>query len=124
MGAVVDFSVLNTLIFLAGWSDDAGKLYANVVSTGAAILSNFIWNRLWTFPGARKRGKGKQLAQFATVAVTGLVLNTAIFYLSNRFVYELFVSETLAIQFAKMTAIGLVLFWNFSLNRLWTYRGL
>ena len=27
-------------------------------------------------------------------------------------------------NFAKALAIGMVLFWNFSANRLWTYRGL
>jgi putative flippase GtrA len=27
-------------------------------------------------------------------------------------------------NFAKAFAIGVVLFWNFTANRLWTYRGL
>jgi putative flippase GtrA len=25
---------------------------------------------------------------------------------------------------AKITAIGVVLFWNFGINRIWTYRGI
>ena len=31
---------------------------------------------------------------------------------------------TASYNFAKLIAIGVVLFWNFFANRLWTYRGL
>ncbi|RME50952.1 MAG: GtrA family protein [Caldilineae bacterium] len=123
-GAVVDFSVLNALIFLAGWSSTQGKLFANIISTSVAIVSNFTWNRLWTFPESRSRKKRYQLVQFTIVNLIGLAINTGIFYVADHYIYEPFVSTNLAIQLAKATAIGIVLFWNFGANRLWTYRGL
>ncbi|MFQ5613262.1 MAG: GtrA family protein [Anaerolineae bacterium] len=133
IGAIIDFSILNVLIFWANWHYpipwrntifDAGVIAANIVSTGMAILSNFTWNRLWTFPESRSRRKRYQLVQFTIVNLVGLLLNTAIFYLSYQFAFSPFLSKTISVQLAKAFAIGLVLFWNFFGNRIWTYRGL
>lgn len=141
LGALIDFGILNFLIFSLGWSSNLGKVLANIISTSVAIISNFTWNRLWTFPESRSRRKRVQLVQFTLVNLIGLAINTAIFYITDNFVYipllqlaifhpnGLFIlaplePETLAIQLAKATAIGIVLFWNFGANRLWTYRGL
>lgn len=136
VGTVVDFGVLNLLIQLAGLS----KLWANTCSFTAAVISNFVWNRLWTFPESRERPLLSQLSQFALVNVVGLAINQAIFLGLDRFVLgeagmlaasmsslasALGVAHfTLAFNLAKAVAIMIVLFWNFGANRLWTYRGL
>jgi putative flippase GtrA len=122
LGAVIDFSVLNLLIFGAGWNSDLGTLLANVVSTSAAILSNFFWNRLWTFSDAQDPSAGKQLTKFVLVSLSGLVINTAIFFVTYHLILTPILPAGIAVQLAKVTAIGLVLFWNFNLNRLWTFR--
>jgi len=124
IGAVVDFGVLNALIFIVGWATPTGKILANIISTSVAIVSNFTWNRLWTYPESRGRKKRVQLVQFTIVNLVGLVINTGIFYLADHFLYSQFFPANIAIQLAKATAIGIVLFWNFGANRLWTYRGL
>ncbi|MEM7034515.1 MAG: GtrA family protein [Chloroflexota bacterium] len=140
-GAIIDFTLLNILIFGFGLNTDLGKIIANIISTSTAILSNFTWNRLWTFPESRTRKRSTQLVQFTVVNLIGLGINTFIFAVADNLIYNpLFLTpffqnngefifapltpETLAIQMAKATAIGLVLFWNFGANRLWTYRGL
>jgi len=46
LGAVIDFGGLNLLILTFGFS----KILANTCSFTVAVISNFIWNRLWTFP--------------------------------------------------------------------------
>lgn len=120
-GAVVDFSVLNLLIFGFGWNTSSGMLAANVISTTAAIISNFFGNRFWTFPGARNHSGGIQLMQFVLVSIVGLVINSFIFYLANEYVYSQYFSTTIAVQLSKATAIGVVMFWNFGANRLWTF---
>jgi putative flippase GtrA len=141
LGAIIDFGVLNLLIFGLGLDTSIQKIIANIISTSVAIVSNFTWNRLWTFPESRSRKKRYQLVQFTLVNLIGLVINTGIFSLTDHFLYlpllnsstffngnsfllAPFTPETLAIQLAKATAIGIVLFWNFGANRLWTYRGL
>ena len=119
IGAIIDFAFLNLLKGYFGWP----LLYANTVSVSVAILSNFIWNRLWTFPESRSRKKRKQLPQFALVNVVGLIINNLIVVgLDALFVPLL--GEPLSYNVAKMFAIGVVLIWNFGINRLWTYRGL
>jgi putative flippase GtrA len=119
IGAIIDFTLLNLLKGYLGWP----LLWANTVSVSVAILSNFIWNRFWTFPESRSRKKRKQLPQFALVNVVGLIINNLIVVgLDALFVTHL--GEPLSYNVAKMFAIGVVLIWNFGVNRLWTYRGL
>ena len=46
IGFVIDFGTLNLLVLLAGLD----VLVANTISFSLAVLSNFTWNRLWTYP--------------------------------------------------------------------------
>lgn len=118
LGAVVDFGVLNLLILGVGMP----KFLANTFSFTAAALSNFIWNRVWTFPESRQRPLGRQLAQFFAVSVGGYAINQALFLSLDRWVFAGW--GPLGYNLAKAIAIVVVLFWNFGINRLWTYRGL
>ncbi len=120
LGAVVDFGVLNIMILGFGWTD----FFANLVSVSCAIVSNFTWNRLWTFPESRERPLHTQFGQFALVNLVGLAINQFVFLSANAFVFSRFVGSPLNYNLAKATAIVVVLFWNFGANRLWTYRGI
>ena len=136
IGAVVDFVVLNIMkltfeaVRLGGGWDVAMQPHqiqlvaANAISFSAAVLSNFTWNRLWTFPESRERPLVTQLIQFTIVNVLGLVINTVILVVMDRYVFQLFFDERLSYNLAKAIAIGVVLFWNFGINLLWTYRGI
>ncbi|GAB4440736.1 MAG: hypothetical protein Kow0031_22690 [Anaerolineae bacterium] len=119
LGAIIDFGLLNLLKGYFGWP----LLLANTVSVSVAIISNFVWNRLWTFPESRRRKKRKQLPQFALVNFIGLVINNLIVVGLDAILQPLF-GEPLSYNLAKAVAIGIVLLWNFGANRLWTYRGL
>ena len=86
---------------------------------------------MWTFPESRKRNARGQLAQFAIVSVIGLGINQIVFltvhHALEAFWIDFFgpdVGFVVSYNFAKLFAIGVVLFWNFTANRLWTYRGL
>ena len=76
LGMVIDLTMLNVLHGLLGWH----LLVANSISFSAAVVSNFTWNRLWTFPETRHRPVASQLAQFATVSVIGLGLNNLVLW--------------------------------------------
>ncbi|MCD6291640.1 MAG: GtrA family protein [Anaerolineae bacterium] len=119
VGMVVDLSILNSLVKLTGWP----LLYANSVSFSTAVLSNFTWNRLWTFPESRDRPIRTQLPQFALVNVIGLVINNIVLLTAYHFV-RTWIPDPWNYNLSKMFAIGVVLFWNFGANRVWTYRGL
>jgi len=45
---------------------------AGTISFIAAITSNFIWNRYWTYPDSRSKPVPHQLAQFVVINVMGL----------------------------------------------------
>jgi putative flippase GtrA len=118
VGTVVDFSILNVLILLFDFS----KFWANTCSFTAAVVSNFVWNRLWTFPESRERKLVPQLVQFALVSLGGYAINQTIFLgLDSLYLH---VWGTLGYNISKAIAILVVLFWNFGVNRVWTYRGI
>ncbi len=121
IGALVDLTVLNLLVQLAGFA----PLWANPFSVGAAIISNFTWNRLWSFPESRQRALWPQFGKFAAINMAGLLINQVIMGLVLHAVTpRLGLTAPLDYNVAKAAAIGIVLFWNFTINRVTTYRGL
>ena len=125
-GALVDFSVLNLLTSIFKMS----SVYASVFSFIAAVISNFSWNRLWTFPESRSKKVSKQIMQFAMVSVIGLLIRTPVFaYLESLFtdiftsmsVNLLFEPNVVAQNLALALVIGIVMVWNFVVNRFWTF---
>ena len=127
-GSVTDFTVLNILIQVFGVSLFIG----NAVSFTAAVCQNFILNRLWTFPESRQRNAGRQMVQFTIVSLIGLAINQVVFLGVHKLLEPYWMdwvanpklAFTLSYNFAKLIAIGVVLFWNFFVNRMWTYRGI
>lgn len=129
IGMVVDLTVLNVLYRLVlpalvpGLSDGVRLIVANSISFTVAVLSNFTWNRLWTFPESRQRPLGAQLVQFAIVNVIGLAINNLVLWLVFQVTQQI-LPDPFNYNVAKILAIGVVLFWNYGANRLWTYRGI
>ena len=133
IGAVIDFGTLNLLVQIAAFP----KVLANSCSFTAAVISNFIWNRLWVYPETRNDPLTKQFVQFFFVNVAGLAINTMIFYGSDQWLLgeagllagpmsalALSIGMShfdLAYNAAKILATAVVLFWNFFVNRLWTF---
>jgi putative flippase GtrA len=131
VGAVIDFTLLNVSLHVIenslGWNllpvINGNLMLANTISVSAAIVSNFTWNRLWTFPESRSRKKRTQLPQFALVNFIGLIINNIIVVGADALLIS-HIGEPWSYNVAKAIAIIIVLFWNFGANRLWTYRGL
>jgi putative flippase GtrA len=131
IGAVVDFGTLYLLHVVVGLP----IVLANTCSFTAAVLSNFAWNRYWTYPDSRSKPIRTQLLQFFAVNVAGWGINTGILVLLDGPCVALvgnlgprLVSLTdpeliykLGYNLAKAIATGVVLFWNFFVNRYWTY---
>lgn len=135
IGAIVDFGTFNLLNSILGLR----SLVASVLSFIAAVTSNFIWNRFWTYPDSRSKPVRHQALQFAIVNTIGLFIRTPVFALSEMpmiriaerlllilpsSIYSQYTSQ---IQFvigrnlALAVAVVVVLFWNFGVNRIWTY---
>lgn len=119
IGMVVDLIVLNLLHGIVGWS----LLVANTISFSTAVINNFTWNRLWTFPESRERPLRTQLPQFSLVNIIGMAINNVVL-LSLFNLIQAYIPDPWDYNLAKVLAIGVVFFWNYGVNRLWTYKGL
>jgi len=120
LGATIDFTLLNIFHFGLGWT----KFWANTGSFSLSVFSNFTWNRLWTFPESRDRPLRTQMPMFFAVYVVGYIINQSVFLGSDAFVYSHFFGAALSVNLAKASASLVALLWNFTANRLWTYKGL
>ena len=122
IGFLVDFGTLAFLVEVAGLV----PVLANTFSFSAAVISNFTLNRYWTYPDSRSKRRRVQIIQFAVVSLIGLAINNLILVaLEHPFGALLAaVGAPAAIGGyipAKMVATVVVLFWNFFINRYWTY---
>ena len=126
VGAVVVFGIMNLL----------SKLYnmpltlAGTISFICAIISNFLWNRYWTYPDSRSRPVARQLIMFFVVNMAGLAIRLPILHFLEPPLKNFFVALALNIPFTPgflgknftlMAAVGVVMLWNFFVNRYWTY---
>lgn len=122
IGFIVDFGTLTFLVEVMGFV----PVVANTISFSAAVVSNFTLNRYWTYPDSRSKRRRIQLLQFGAVSILGLAINNGILLLlQNPFdllLRSLSVPESIGGYIpAKMVATIVVLFWNFFINRYWTY---
>ena len=123
LNLIPSWNILNQILNLIHTGFDWPLLSANTLSVSTAIVSNFTWNRLWTFRESRSRRKREQLPRFALINFVGLAINNLI-VVGLAAVFTHFITGPWDVYLAKAIAIGVVLFWNFGANRLWTYRGL
>jgi len=124
-GAVVDFGIMNLFSKLFGLA----LVWAGTISFICAIVSNFIWNRYWTYPDSRSRPISRQLIMFFVVNLAGLAIRLPILHFLEppmRTMFEnlslhLFTPEFFGKNFTLAVAVGVVMLWNFFVNRYWTY---
>lgn len=126
LGALIDFAVMNMLSHWAGMS----LVIAGTISVICAIINNFTLNRIWTYPESRSRPLIGQLGMFFLVNLAGVAIRIpTLHYLEPpllRFVESSLHTTTITAGFyAKnltlAAAVGIVMLWNFFLNRYWTY---
>jgi putative flippase GtrA len=137
LGFIIDFGTLTFLVEVVKlpaivesqtpFSALAGLVFANTIAFSLAVLSNFTWNRYWTYPESRAKRKRVQLPQFAVVSILGLLINNAILALTTPLFEQLIVTVSAIPDSiegyvpAKISATIVVLFWNFFVNRFWTF---
>jgi putative flippase GtrA len=126
MGAMIDFGVMNMMTHLFNMK----LVIAGTISFTCAVISNFILNRYWTYPDSRSKHILHQLGLFVIVSAVGIAFRIPILH---------YVEPPMAVLVGKMTrlpdetthllaknatlafAIGIVMLWNFFINRYWTY---
>ena len=109
-GTVLDFGITYLAKEKLLWN----KYIANSFGFIVAVTNNYTLNRIWTFHNTDP-AIGLQFSKFVVVALGGLFLNNLILYL---------LTERVRLNFyiSKLGATMLVVFWNFGLNYLYTFR--
>jgi putative flippase GtrA len=141
IGAIVDFTTLNVLQTTALVPIDPYQGTKIALATGAgfcaAVFSNFIWNRYWTYPDSRAKTWWRQLLIFYSVNTAALFFRLVFVSLTFHYfahsgedvLLKLGIIDSLAGQertqlgtnIAQALAVIMAMFWNFFINRLWTY---
>lgn len=126
IGSVIDIVIMNFLTHLFNMR----LVYAGTISLICAIISNFLLNRYWTYPDSRSRHFLHQLSMFFLVNVIGIVFRIPILHFVEPVMASAFESmvhlshnsaEIMAKNATLAFAIGVVMIWNFFINRYWTY---
>lgn len=104
-----------------------------------AIISNFVWNRFWTYPESRSKHIAGQFATFLAINLVGIAIRIPILELATMPLASLigtalpglgvtmlpFLGPEIALRLGKngalVIAVVVVLFWNFFVNRYITY---
>src|SRR5512132_1844488 len=117
IGAMIDFGVMNMLTHFF----NLRLVFAGTVSFICAVVSNFLFNRFWTYPDSRSRHVLHQLGMFFLVNAAGIAIRIPILHygepplarafenmghLSDAFAEGLARNATLAL------AVGVVMIWN------------
>ncbi len=125
IGAVIDFGVMNLMTHLF----DMKLVYAGTISFICAVISNFILNRYWTYPDSRSRHLLHQLGMFFIVNAAGIAIRIPVLHFVEpimlsyfgKIAVQMLPAEFLAKNFTLALAVGIVMLWNFFINRYWTY---
>lgn len=142
IGAVVDFGTLFILqASVIPPTSALNVIAATTLAFIAAIISNFVWNRFWTYPDSRSRSVRRQLALFTFISVMGWLGRTLWIALSYAWLGALLLplllpeirllrpgyvpsptaEAKLGTIAAQLIGVIIVMFWNFFANRYWTY---
>jgi putative flippase GtrA len=137
IGTVIDFGLMNAFFLLFNRTMminvDASRLFSSIISFTAAVINNFILNRIWTYADLVKKPFLTQLMQFSAISIIGLLIRTPLIgFLANLIRNLLEKTSSFPtldpIIFGNNAALAIsivvVLLWNFFANRFWTFREL
>lgn len=109
-GVVVDFGIT----YLAKELLKLNKYVANSLGFVCAATSNYILNRMWTF-ASNDPNIVMQYIRFFGFSLVGLAINNFVIYLLHgRAKWNFY--------FVKLIATGVVTFWNFCMNYIFTFQ--
>ncbi len=109
-GIIIDFAIT----FLLKEKIKIQKYVANSIGFIVAATNNYFLNRIWTF-NSHDPLIVLQYTKFIIISLTGLGINNLVIWLLNDKILKI------NFYFAKVVAIIIVFFWNFTLNYLYTF---
>jgi len=90
------------------------KFIANATGFSIAVVNNFMLNKYWTFDNQNPIAT-EQFVKFLVISIVGLGINSLLLFILLKKIKGNF-------YLVKLAVIGLVFFWNFSANYLYTFK--
>ncbi len=130
IGFVVDFGTYNLLLYAVPGRPFTPPI-ASTLSLICAICSNFTFNHFWVYPDAHGQSIFLQFIQFFAVSVTVALMRVPLIQVTHgpfaQFAGTLLnlddhTAGVIGNNLSLMLTVVIGLFWNFFVNRFWTYR--
>jgi putative flippase GtrA len=121
-GTVGAFGFLVNVVVFNLCSQAAGlaPVRAGVIATSAAICTNYLGNRYWTYRHRDKTGRGREASLFLLFSAVGMVIENGVLALSH---YGFDFTSPLADNLAKnVIGLGLGALFRFWSYRTWVFR--
>lgn len=119
----IDFLVFNILMRLTGIYKGPYIVVFSTIAFCVAVTNSYLLNKYWTFKDKADSNNTGQFAKFMGVSIIGLILNNSIIYTITTLVSPVFgVTPVLWANIAKITAVCVVLVWNFMGYKLFVFK--
>jgi len=129
---LIDFTVYLSLMEGLRLQAFVGVVLARILAAtsafGVAVTNGFFWNNHWTFRGSTAGSVPGRYARFILTNVIGLCLNVTILTIVSQVVPAALVRlldpylHDPAGLVGKVSATAVVVFWNFTASKYWTFR--
>ena len=100
--------------------------FLQTISFCFGVSNGFFWNQRWTFKTHQSGSTRAQYSKFFVTNVIGLGLNLLItkgfLILFTGKLFHVVAPPKNTVLIASLCAIPIVVIWNFSASRLWTFR--
>lgn len=115
----INFAVLNLMLIAL----HQGRYPSVTVAFLVSVVNGYVWNKRWTFREAQAKAVHTQFSQFLLVNAVGFGLDLLIIRLiSGPLETNFHLSMVIATNIAQLVATAVVVVWNFTANRLWTFK--
>lgn len=107
--------LVNSVVYMLLVQTGMPVTYAYASAALVAMISNFVWNNLFTWNRAKTDRLWFRLAKFLAVSVSGLALSSAVVSLAHH-------GLGLHYLIAGLSGIAVSTGWNFTLHNVWTFK--
>lgn len=134
LSTVVNLGVLYLLVELLHirqWfhSEHVSRAVAVTIAFLVSVANGYYWNSKWTFRQTDPNGAQRRMFQFLVTNVVGLCLNvliaTTVASRTSAHVLQVlspYLKRDPAVFVGTLAATVIVVFWNFTVNKYWTFR--
>jgi putative flippase GtrA len=134
MSTLINLGVIYLLVEVAHLrqyfqSEHASRAVASTIAFLVSVTNGYYWNSRWTFRQTDSAGAHRRVVQFVVTNLVGLSLNVLITTVvasrtpeSILHALSPYLKRDPAMFVGTVAATVIVVFWNFTVNKYWTFR--